>query len=205
MTFCNRSKLNITVAGNIKMILIGLNNITRRIYILLVSAIIIGTIGCSKDKATPIRVVSNCKIYNQLPDDIQQPLNVNYSNKAILMGITTKRLYKNRLLEISYYWKLQEELIPQHRIFVHFTDKDNKALLQNDHYFCQNLPFKELRNKFIKETYVVDMPGSALREGIFIKIGIYVPEIAPPNRLKIISAEEISLDEDDTRAIIYEQ
>ena len=168
----------------------------------MICALIVGISACVRKKIMPVKSINNCKVYDRLPEDIQRPLNISYNQKAILMGINRRTLYKKKLLKISYYWKIQEELTPFHMVFVHITDKDNRALSQNDHFLCQNLPFKDLKDRVTKETYIIDIPQSALGKDILIKVGIYVPELAPPNRLKIDSAGEIPLDDDNTRAVI---
>jgi hypothetical protein len=136
-----------------------------------------------------------------MPKDIGKPLDVNFGNKVKLLGITIDKAPQNQL-KISYYWQLIEDLGVYDVAFVHFTDKDDKVLFQNDHDFCQKRPFNELKGKFIKEVFVVDIPKSAAGNKVDAKIGIYGPTLKDASRLQIKSSGGVPMDGNNTRAIV---
>jgi hypothetical protein len=142
-----------------------------------------------------------CQILDKLPDDIAQRLEVNFNEKVVYLGTTIEKRAENQF-KISYYWQVRNDLGKYKQIFVHFTDKDNKPLFQNDHEFCGNRPFEELRGKFIKDTHWIEIPPSAKGKELDIKIGLYVPEQNGP-RLKVESAGKTFTDESNTRALIH--
>ena len=159
--------------------------------------------GC-KEKATEPKAtgpatgpVGTCEVLDKLPGDVAKPVEVNYGNRIKLLGITVVKLPKNQL-NVSYYWQPMDDL-GLFKVFIHFTDRDNKILFQSEHFFCQK-PLEELKGKFVEEIYKVDFPESAVGKEIFAKVGFYEPKLG--GRLKIESAKGISLDESNTRAII---
>jgi hypothetical protein len=169
----------------------------------LVGLMLIVPIGCEKKeavKARPQRVTGACEVYDKLPGDIAKHLDVNFGNKIKLLGMTIKKLPKDQL-SVTYYWQLLNELDTYDATFVHFTDKDNKILFQDDHDLCQRRPFSELKGKFIKEPHVVSIPQSATGKEVYVKLGIFSIE---PNigRLKIESAGGMPTDDLNTRATI---
>ncbi len=157
--------------------------------------------GCKEKAVEPKGAgpapVGTCEIFNKLPKEIAKPVEINYGNRIKLMGITVEKLPKNQL-NVSYYWQPMDELGP-FKVFIHFTDRDNKILFQSEHFFCQK-PLEELKGKLVEEIYKVDFPESAVGKEIFAKVGFYDPKLG--GRLKIESAKGISLDESNTRAII---
>ena len=183
---------------------------TRRI-IYLTTLFVVGLaaiclLGCAKgkeQKGRPARVAGACEIYDKLPKDIEKHVDVNYGGKAKLLGITANKVSSNKL-KISYFWQIIEDPGAYNIVFVHVTDKENKPLFQNDHDFCGNRSFKELKGKFIKEPYVVDIPPSATGKDSYIKIGIYAPDLEGTPRLKIESPGGLPTDDGKTRAIVQE-
>lgn len=171
----------------------------------LVGCVVIGLLGCAKEKqqkGQPSRVPGACEVYDKLPGDIGKHVDVNYGGKVRLLGITTNKVSPDKL-KISYFWQVMDDLGAYNVVFVHITEKDNiKALFQNDHDFCGKRSFKELKGKFIKQPYVVDVPPSATGKDVYIKIGIYAPDLESAPRLKIESAGGLPLDNDKTRAIV---
>lgn len=123
---------------------------------------------------------------------------MNYDNKIKLSGIATKKLSQNQL-EISYYWQLIKGLGTYKDIFVHFADASNNIIFQNDHRFCANRSFQDLKGKFVKETFVVNIPEQAKGKEITVKIGCYNPQ-PPGTRLKIESSGGAPLEDESTRA-----
>jgi hypothetical protein len=176
---------------------------TLYVAVFLIGLMVIALIGCEKKEATklhPHRVTGPCEVYDKLPGDIAKPIDVNFGKKVKLLGITINKLPKDQL-SVTYYWQLLNELNTYDAAFVHFTDKDNKVLFQNDHDLCQRRPFSELRGKFIKEPYMISIPQTAKGQEIYVKLGIFSIE---PNigRLRIESAEGVPTDELNTRATI---
>lgn len=158
--------------------------------------------GCKeKEKVTASKVVGPCEIYDKMPKDIAKPLDINYGNKAKLLGITVDKTSQNQL-KISYYWQLMDELGAYNKAFIHFTDIDNKILFVHVNDFCQNRPFTELKGKFLKETNIVNIPNTAIGKKLDIKIGIYAPTLKTDFRLKIISAGGVPVDDNNTRAVV---
>jgi len=169
----------------------------------LIGLVVIVLSGCEKKEASKLplhRVTGPCEVYDKLPGDIAKPVDVNFGGKVKLLGITINKLPKNQM-NVTYYWQLLNELDTYDAAFVHFTDKDNKVLFQNDHDLCQRRPFMELKGKFIKEPYVINIPQSATGKEVYVKLGIFSIE---PNagRLKIESSGGMPLDDSNTRATI---
>ena len=169
----------------------------------LIGLMVIALIGCEKKEASklsPHRVTGPCEVYDKLPGDIAKHVEVNFGNKVKLLGITINKLPKDKL-NVTYYWQLLKELDTYDAVFVHFTDKDNKVLFQNDHDLCQRRLFSELKGKFIKEPYVINIPQSAIGKEVYVKAGIFSIE---PNvgRLKIESTGGVPTDDLNTRATI---
>ena len=156
--------------------------------------------ACEKEKVQkPLRITGPCQIYDKLPAGIATPVDINYGNKIKLLGITAEKQPQNKL-RISYYWQPMDELGSFNTVFVHFTDKDDKGLFGNDHAFCQDRPFRELKGKFVEEPFVLDIPPSAAGKEVTIKIGMY--SVESNSRLKIESSGGAPTDNDNTRAII---
>jgi len=143
---------------------------------------------------------TGCQIFDTLPDDIAQPLEVIFGGKVVYLGTTIEKSAGNQL-KISYYWQLKNDLGKYKQIFVHFTDKENNPLFHNDHEFCANRSFEELKGKFIKDTNWVGIPQSAKGKEINVKLGLYVPEEHGP-RLSIESSGKTPTDENNTRALV---
>jgi hypothetical protein len=112
--------------------------------------------------------------------------------------MTFAKLSWNRL-EISYYWQILDDL-GAYISFVHFADLSNNMLFQNDHAIGPVRSYKELIGKFMKETYLLDVPQSAANKEVYVKVGIYSP--VDGDRLKIISPGEVRTDEWETRAMV---
>ena len=130
--------------------------------------------------------------------DLGKPLEVNYGDKVRFLEMTFTKLPENRL-EISYYWQILGDL-GAYISFVHFTDLNNNILFQNDHAIGPMRSYRELIGKFIKETYFVDIPQSAVNKEVYVKVGIYSP--VQGDRLQIISSGEIPTDDSGTRVTI---
>lgn len=175
------------------------------LYLIVVFLLIVGILPASctekklKEKTSETKAIG-CQILDELPKDIAKPLEVNYGGKVVYIGTTVEKPAQNQL-KISYYWQLKNELDKYKQIFVHFTDNKNSLLFQNDHEFCAKSSFEELKGKIIKDTYLVGIPESAIGKEINIKIGIYIPEGNGP-RLKVESAGETPIDENNTRALV---
>ena len=174
----------------------------RILYFIIVSTFVFAVVlfGCSKEKVTEQKgsgTTGPCEILDRLPKDITKFLAVNYGNRIKLVGVIVKKQAQNKL-QLSYYWQPIAKLDAYNTVFVHFTDKDNKVLFQNDHLFCQ----KESQDKFLKETYVVDIPKTATDKEIYVKMGLYDPTPKGLGRLGIKSSGGVPTDEDNTRAIV---
>ena len=139
-----------------------------------------------------------CEIYDESPKGLLKPFNVNYGDQVRLLGISSAPLPENRL-EVSYSWQILGDL-GGYISFVHFTNLNDEVLFQNDHAIGPIRSYKELVGKFIKETYFVDIPQSALNKEVRVKVGIYSPEGG--NRLGIKSSGEIPTDDSHTSATI---
>jgi len=175
----------------------------RAAVLCLVVLTVIVSSACEKKEAAkshPQRVTGACEVYDKLPKYIAKPVDVNFGNKVKLVGITINKLPEDKL-SVTYYWQLLNQLDTYDAVFVHFTDKDNKILSQNDHDFCQRRPFSELRGKFLKEPYIVNIPQSSKGSEIYVKLGIFSIE---PNigRLKIDSAGGLPTDDMNTRVTV---
>lgn len=165
--------------------------------------------GCSKEKekekekakGTPYRASGSCEISDKLPEGIAKQVEINYGGRVKLLGITLNKMSPDKL-KLSYYWKVLGDMDLYNVVFVHFTDAGNTGLFGNDHDFCQRKSFSELKDKYVKETFTVNVPQSAKGQPIHLKVGIYAPEMQSNNRLKIESAGNIPLDDGNTRAII---
>jgi hypothetical protein len=171
--------------------------------LLLTFAIVLS--GCTREKGSSTETKAEsrgitCAIYDRLPSDIAKKVEVNFANKIKLVGITANRQAQDKI-EVSYYWQIKDNLGKFTNVYVHFTDSSNNVLFQNDHVFCPKRSFEELKDKFIKETYIIDMPETAKGKEAYIKLGVYVPEPNGP-RLKIESSEGAILDEKNTRASV---
>lgn len=173
--------------------------------ILVFSVVMVAVIsGCSKEKATGPAVagpVGTCDVLDKQPGDIKKPLEINYGNKVKLLGITADKLSHNQL-RVVYFWQPIEELGSYQHVFVHFTDTENKMLFQNDHAFCQKKSFSELKGKFVKESYMLNIPEAAAGKVGYIKIGIWAPDLKSGSRLQIESRGIIPADDGNTRAIV---
>ena len=169
------------------------------LFCVFLSAIVFG--GCAEKKSVPKEIGSKgaCEIFDALPKDIAKSVEVNYEGKITLLGITVDKLPQNKL-KLSYFWKPFAEVDSYNTVFVHFTNTDNKGLFGNDHEFCPQRPFSELKGKFVKETFTIDVPASTKGQEVLIKMGFYDP--VRGGRLKIVSAEGLSTDDANTRALI---
>ncbi|MGD0280881.1 MAG: glycosyltransferase family 39 protein [Dissulfurispiraceae bacterium] len=136
-------------------------------------------------------------VLEKLPVDIKKPIEVNYGNKIKLKGIVIDRPDKQHL-KVSCYWQILDDL-GSFKVFIHFTDRDNKILFQSEHSFNPK-SLNELKNKLINETYIVDIPEFAVGKEIFVKVGFYSQ--TDPQRLSIKSTGKILLDDSNTRAIV---
>jgi hypothetical protein len=176
----------------------------KTIFLAAIAALIVAifSLGCEKEKATTPKEagpVGTCEILDAMPIDVSKPVDINFANRIKLTGITVNKKAQDKL-QITYYWQSMDELGAFNMVFVHFTDQDNKVLFQNDHPFCQKYNLKELKNKILKEMYVVDLPASAMGREIYLKLGLYDPKAS--GRLKIISSGEVKMDDNATRAIV---
>jgi len=176
----------------------------KTIFLASIVALIVAifSLGCEKEKATTPKEASpvgTCEILDALPKDVSKPSEINYANRIKLIGVTVNKKAQDKL-QITYYWQPMDELGAFNMVFVHFTDQDNKGVFQNDHPFCQKQNLKELKNKILKETLVVDFPASAKGKEIYLKIGLYDPNAS--GRLKIISSGGVKMDDNGTRAIV---
>jgi hypothetical protein len=173
-------------------------------YLLLVlSAVMVAFIsGCSKEKVSGSVVagVGTCDVLDKQPGDIKKPLEINYGNKVKLLGITADKLSQNQL-RVVYFWQPIEEFGSYQHVFVHFTDAENKILFQNDHALCQKKSFSELKGKFVKESYMLNIPEQAVGKVGYVKIGIWAPDVKSGPRLQIAS-KGITADDGNTRAIV---
>lgn len=158
--------------------------------------------ACEKEKATAPEgqgPVGTCEILDKLPQEVTKPLEINFGNRIKLTGITVDKKAED-MLQVSYYWKLIEPLEAYNTVFVHFTDKDNKGMFQNDHPFCSGKSFAELKDRIIRDAQDVYFPKTAAGREITVKIGLYDPKFS--GRLKIESSGGIPSDDDNTRAIV---
>jgi len=182
-----------------------LSNANKSLCLIILSLIISGAVafsGCTKEKAAGPKATGpagTCEILDKLPKDLAKPMEVNFDNRINVLGVTVNKVSEEKL-SVSYYWRPMGVLESYNTVFVHFTDKNNKGLFQNDHPFCQQKSFEELKGKIVKETFNVDFPKNVLGQEIFVKIGLYDPKSG--GRLKIASANVIPTDDDNTRAII---
>ena len=187
---------------NKKSILSNANKSLCLIILSLIISIAVPFSGCTKEKAAGPKATGpagTCEILDKLPKDLAKPMEVNFDNRINVLGVTVNKVSEEKL-SVSYYWRPMGVLESYNTVFVHFTDKNNKALFQNDHPFCQQKSFEELKGNIVKETVNVDFPKNAAGQEIFVKIGFYDPKSA--GRLKIASANGIPTDDDNTRAII---
>jgi len=116
------------------------------------------------------------------------------------LGVTEDRLSQNQL-KMVYYWQ-SIDLGSYKQVLVHFTDTENKYLFGNDHPLCEKKSVGELKGKFVKESYVVDIPESARGKVIYVKIGFYSVDVQGWPRLGIESSGGIPIDDVKTRAIV---
>jgi hypothetical protein len=166
------------------------------------SIMVLLLLACSKEKAMAPKVVGpvgTCETLEKLPKDVAKPFEISYGNKIKLIGITTKKISPNQL-GVSYYWQPMNDLTPYNVVFVHFVGADGKILFQNDHSFCPQKAFEELKGKVVKETFKVSFPKNADGQEISVRLGLYDPKVA--GRLKISSSSGIPTDEGNTRAIV---
>jgi hypothetical protein len=165
--------------------------------------------GCKEKARVPYsvllkKVVGTCEVFDKLPSGISKPVEVNFGNKVKFLGISVNKESQSKL-KMSYYWQIMGDPAPYNAAFVLFTAKDdNKQVMGNDHYFCQNHPFAELKGKFVKETYTVVIANPAVGKKIDIVIGIFEPKLETNNRLKITSAGETPTMDNKTAAIVEE-
>jgi len=181
------------------------SNANKSLCLIILSLIISGAVvfsGCTKEKATGPNVTGPtgaCEMLDKLSKEVTKPLAIDYANKVKLLGITINKEAQAKL-SVSYYWQLGESLGSYNMVFVHFTDKNNNVLFQNDHLFCQQKSFDELKGKVVKETFNVAFPKNVLGQEVFVKIGLYDPAVG--GRLKIASTNGIPTDDKNSRAIV---
>ena len=176
------------------------------LWLSLLLTIVMATItsGCSEEKARERKEaapIGACDVLEKKPDDIKKPLEVNYGDKAKLLGLTAEKLSQNQL-RVVYFWQPLDEIEPYHQVFVHFSDMEGNNLFGNDHPFCEQKPFVELKGKFVKESFMINIPGSAVGKIVYIKIGVYAPELKSGQRLQITSRGAAPTDDANTRAIV---
>ncbi|MBM4146296.1 MAG: hypothetical protein FJ240_08495 [Nitrospira sp.] len=179
------------------------------IFVLLASTS--GILSGCKEKASapapslaPPKNIGQCEVLDTLPDDIAKPVEVNFGDKAKFLGITTQKSAQNKLA-IYYYWQVLDQLGPYTEAFVIFADENDKQLSGNNHALCNKKPFGELKGKYIKEIYTIDIPQIAIGKKVNISVGIFSPDLKPENaRLKIKSAGKTVITDNNTRAIVEE-
>ncbi len=179
----------------IRTIMASQGRVRRRIFsVSMIFFVSVGMIlsGCSKEKTVERKGPSGagpCEVFDKLPDDIGKSVEVNYQNKIKLLGITVNELSPDKL-KVSYYWQPQEDLGEYKQVFVHFTTPtDDKIVFQGDHAFCENLSSREIKGKYIKETYVHEVPQSAAGQEVSILVGIYAQGLKSAPRLEVVSAK----------------
>ena len=159
-------------------------------------------LGCSKEKTTELEVqgpVGTCDVIDGMPQDVKKPLEVNFGNRIKLIGVTVDKQAEDKL-QVSYYWEIMDLLEAYNTVFVHFNDKNNKIVFQNDHTFCPQKSFAELKKSIVKETFEVFYPKTAVGQEITLKIGLY--DIKFGGRLNVDSAKGTALDDNNTSALI---
>jgi len=159
--------------------------------------------GCSSKQETTNKEPESkefCQTFDTAPQNIEKKLDVNFSGKIKLVGVKADKVSVKQL-KVTYYWQLLDDPGHFNRVFVHFTDKENKIVFQNDHSFCNNQSLSELKGKFIQESYLVVIPDSSAGTEVSIKIGIISTGEGSP-RLNITSSGGLPTDELDTRAIV---
>jgi hypothetical protein len=178
----------------------------RLFFVMVIFTVSLLLMGCEKKQPAPApspKVIGQCEVFETLPADIANKAEVMYGDKIKLLGITVNKISENKL-QIFYYWQLLNEPGPYNKAFVIFSDKNKKQLFGNDHDLCQSKPFTELKDKFIKETFMVSVPQSASGQKVDIGIGIFAPELTSNVRLKITAAGKTPVDDINTRAVIQE-
>jgi hypothetical protein len=178
--------------------------VKRAVYLMTVFLCVVSFVllGCSKEKAAEPKgkgPAETCEILDKLPKDVSKSVEIDYGNRIKLVGVTNNKQAQDKL-QVSYYWQPIDELGAFNMVFVHFTDKNNKTIFQNDHSFCQQTSFEEMKGKIVKETFKIDLPKNAVGQEIFVKIGLYDPKSG--RRLKIESQGGIPADDGNTRAIV---
>lgn len=157
-------------------------------FYLLITSVLIS--GC-QNKEQYKEGVGPCLIYEKLTDPLTHNMEINYGNKVMLLGIDFHKLNNNQI-KITSYWYLKDDLGSYNKVFVHFVDADGNTQ-GYDHEFCNLNSHEYLKEKFIKETYVVNYFEQHIERDNFINIGLYSPLISHPNpRLQILSAHNIS-------------
>lgn len=199
------------MTGKTATILGKTTSILRLIVLMSAALLILIPLGCKKKEKPPgpdAKAVGTCEVFDRLPEDILKPVDITYgdkySDKAKFLGLTVRKLSPDKL-KISYHWQLLNELGPYGKAFVVFTDKAGKQLSGNDHDLCEKRPFAELKGKFIKETYTVDILQTMVGKKIDIGIGIFSPDLNPDaSRLKVTLAGKSSVTDNNTRALVEE-
>ncbi len=162
--------------------------------------------GCAEKKETASKEPASketvsCELLEKLPGDIAKPIQINYGNKIKLVGVTSKKLSAGQWT-VSYYWQPLDELGQFNQVFVHFVDTNNNILFQNDYPFCQKKSFMEMKGKYVKETYSIAVPQTAMGKESSLKVGIFALEAKGLPRIKIESAEGGTKEDDSTAAIV---
>lgn len=138
--------------------------------------------GCTEEKKQKVDNFNiepkflGCQVLDKIPEDINKQMEVNFGGKIKLLGISVNKMPESKSIEISYLWRVLQDISPYNKIFVHFTDSMGNILFQNDHDFCTEYSFhKKIENKFIKESFLIYIPKSLINSELDIKIGIYDP------------------------------
>jgi hypothetical protein len=176
---------------------------TLFVLVLCSLAAIIIFYGCERKKEVESRpqVSSHCDVFDKAPTDMKKPMDVNFGNKVKLLGVTVNKSLQNQL-DISYYWQVLSDLGPSNTVFVHFSDKDNKLVVQDDHVFCQGKTFAELKDKFVRETSIVSIPQAAAGKEVSMQVGLWDSKDPKGPRLKVENPGNTSIDWEGTRALV---
>lgn len=152
------------------------NHIVTLLILLILPFLCMYSCKAEKDKTAKMLTKEprylGCQVFEELPKDINNPLNVNYDNRIKLLGIKVEKSSQNQFY-ISYYWQLFKELEGYQTAFVHFSDSTQNVLFQNDHDICPEFSFKQKEGGFIKESFLVNIPDTAVGKKLNIKIGLY--------------------------------
>ncbi|MFA6053921.1 MAG: hypothetical protein WC769_00960, partial [Thermodesulfovibrionales bacterium] len=139
--------------------------------LLFLCIIFLSVLGCKKNEVAEYQKgPGSCTVSDKAQKDIEKTAEVNYENKVKLMGLTVEKLSESQLI-MGYYWQIIDVPGKYKQVFVHFADVNGVVLFQNDHELCNKKPLESVRGKFIKETYVVDVPKEAAGKVKNMRIG----------------------------------